>query len=204
MLIASDPAPIGRHTTFPGGGKVDRKDYDPGFVAAGVNEAILGFVTDGLPLDPRDYYATLQAEGKPRPVATGVEACIEVKTILLPKADAANILARLPGSDPALRDEVVILSASGWAGPCPDRRGLQRRQPQRVGAAVLIEAARVMKASGWQPRRTVVFAFWAPRKSVSIGSTYYAEHPLYPLEKTVANINLDCVGQGGPMGFGGL
>lgn len=205
VLIAPNPAPIGRHTSFPGWGRVEPKDFDPGFIVGGINEAVLGFVTGGLPFDLRAYYSTIEAEGKPRPVATGVEARLEVKASLLPKSDAANVLARLPGSDPAIRDEVVILGAHlDGLGFAPHGEVCNGANDNASGVAVVMEAARAMRASGWRPRRTIVFALWGGEEINLVGSTYYAEHPLFPLEKTLVNINLDCVGQGTTIGWGGI
>jgi hypothetical protein len=206
VLLAPDPAPIGRHMTYPAHFRVPKEDYDPAFVVLGINESILDFIVDGLPLDQRVYYAGLQAEGKPKPVATGIKATIDVKTELLPKARTRNVLARIRGTDKKVGDEVVILGAhmdhlgmSNASGP------YNGANDNASGTAVVMEAARTMKANKVRPRRTIVFALWAAEESGLFGSEHYVAHPVFPLAKTVANINLDMVGQGGPtIGFGGI
>ncbi len=207
VLIAPDPAPIGRANFFPAWGQVDRKDYDPAFVAVGINEAVVSFITDGLPIDPRVHLASLQADKKGRPVATGIEARIEVRTTFAPKTQAVNVLARIPGSDRKLRDEVVLLGAHmDGLGVAPDGEVCNGANDNASGAAVVMEAARAMAASGYRPKRTIVFALWGAEEIGLFGSLYYTEHPVDPLAKTVANINLDMVGQGssGKIGLGGI
>lgn len=206
VLVAPDPAPIGRHTTYPAYARVPKEDHAPGLVVLGINEAILDFVFDGLPLDHRTFFASLQAEGKPRPLATGLRANIEVKTEIVPRPRTRNVLARIRGTDRTVGDEVVILGAhmdhlgmSNASGP------YNGANDNASGTAVVMEAARTMKANKVRPRRTIVFALWAAEESGLFGSEHYVAHPLFPLEKTVANINLDMVGQGGPtIGFGGI
>jgi hypothetical protein len=206
VLVAPDPAPIGRHESYPAYFRVPKEDYDPGFVVLGINEAILDFIVDGLPLDHRAYYASLQAEGKPRPFATGIQASIEVKAEILPKARTRNVLARIRGTDRKVGDEVVILGAhmdhlgmSNASGP------YNGANDNASGTAVVMEAARTMKANRIRPRRSIVFALWAAEEGGLFGSEYYVAHPVFPLERTVANINLDMVGQGGAtIGFGGI
>ncbi len=206
VLLAPDPAPIGRHTTYPDYFRVKKEDYDPGFVVLGINEAVLDFVVDGLPVDQRVYYAALQAEGKPRPVATGVRARIDVATSLLAKARTRNVLARIPGTDRKLKDEVVILGAHmDHLGMAPSGSAFNGANDNASGTAVVMEAARLMKACKDRPRRTIVFALWAAEEGGLMGSEYYVAHPIFPLERTVVNINLDMVGQGGAtIGFGGI
>ena len=206
VLVAPEPAPIGRHTTYPAYARVPKEDHDPGFVVLGINEAVLDFIVDGLPLDHRTYYASLQAEGKPRPFATGLRANLEVKTEIVPKPRTRNVLARIRGTDKKVGDEVVILGAhmdhlgmSNASGP------YNGANDNASGTAVVMEAARTMKANKVRPRRTIVFALWAAEEQGLLGSAHYVAHPVFPLTKTVANINLDMVGQGGPtIGFGGI
>ena len=64
------------------------------------------------------------------------------------------------------------------------------------GAAVVLETARCMKAMGIKPKRTVIFALWTGEELGLVGSKYFNKHPLFPLERTIININLDMVGQG--------
>ncbi len=102
-----------------------------------------------------------------------------------------NVVAKIEGSDPALRNEYVIYSGH-W-----DHMG---RQGERIyhgasdnasGAASVLELAHAFSELPKPPKRTVVFLWPTAEERGLLGAKYYVQHPLYPLAKTVANINLD-------------
>jgi Zn-dependent M28 family amino/carboxypeptidase len=102
-----------------------------------------------------------------------------------------NVIAKLEGSDPALRNEYVIYSGH-W-----DHMG---RQGQNIfhgasdnasGAASVLELAHAFRELPTATKRTVVFLWPTAEERGLLGAKYYVQHPLYPLAKTVANINLD-------------
>jgi len=108
-------------------------------------------------------------------------------------AESRNVLARIPGSK---RPDETIMFAAHWdaygIGP-PDAQGRRIRpgaNDDALGVAGVLELARVFKA-GPQPERTLVFAAWTAEERGLLGSQTYAVKPLYPLEKTVANLTLD-------------
>jgi hypothetical protein len=59
-----------------------------------------------------------------------------------------------------------------------------------------MEIARIMKLNNARPKRTVIFACWAGEEQGLLGSRYYSDHPPYPIEKTIAYVNMDMVGHG--------
>ncbi len=108
-------------------------------------------------------------------------------------AESRNFLARIPGSK---RPAETIMFAAHWdaygIGP-PDAQGRRIRpgaNDDALGLAGVLELARVFKA-GPQPERTLVFAAWTAEERGLLGSQTYAAKPLYPVEKTVANLTLD-------------
>jgi Zn-dependent M28 family amino/carboxypeptidase len=115
-----------------------------------------------------------------------------------------NVIAKLEGSDPALRGEYVIYTAH-W-----DHlgRNLKLRGDQifhgagdnGTGCAGLLEIARSFEnlSPADRPRRTILFLAVTAEEQGLLGSRYYAEHPLYPLEKTLADINIDGMQRMGP------
>jgi len=103
----------------------------------------------------------------------------------------------LPGRDPAAANEVVILGAHyDHLGQGPDGTIWPGANDNASGVAVLLEIARTWQAQGYVPRRTVVFAAWDAEEQGLLGSIHYAAHPRYPLEDTVAMLQLDMVGAG--------
>lgn len=108
-------------------------------------------------------------------------------------AESRNVLAKIPGSK---RPDETVMFAAHWdaygIGP-PDAQGRKIRpgaNDDALGLAGVLELARAFKA-GPQPERTLVFAAWTAEERGLLGSQVYAARPLYPLEKTVANLTLD-------------
>jgi Zn-dependent M28 family amino/carboxypeptidase len=115
-------------------------------------------------------------------------------------AESRNVLARIPGSK---RPDETIMFAAHWdaygIGP-PDAQGRKIRpgaNDDALGVAGVLELARAFKA-GPQPDRTLVFAAWTAEERGLLGSLTYAAKPLYPPEKTVANLTLDILQTAGP------
>ena len=112
--------------------------------------------------------------------------------------ESHNIVGRIEGSDPALRDEVVVYTAHwdhfGWNPALPGRKTDQifhGALDNASGVAALIELAKAYRALPEPPRRTVLFMATTAEERGLLGAQYYATHPLYPLRKTVADINMD-------------
>ena len=106
---------------------------------------------------------------------------------------SSNVLAVLPGATQA--DEAIMLSAhwDAYGVGAPDVEGKTVRpgaNDDALGVAGVIELARVL-SNGPQLERSIVFAAWTAEESGLLGSEYYANNPLYPLEKTAANLTLD-------------
>jgi Zn-dependent M28 family amino/carboxypeptidase len=121
-----------------------------------------------------------------------VEVGIGVTTHPLP---ARNVAALLPGADPLLADEVVIYTAhyDHLGLSTPDERGdsiYNGFSDDAVGAAMLLAVAKAMR-EGPRPARSVLFLFLTGEERGLLGSDYYAAHPLVPVSRTVAGINLD-------------
>ncbi len=104
-----------------------------------------------------------------------------------------NVLARIPGRTHA--DETVMYGAhwDGYGVGKPDATGdaiYNAAVDNATGVAALLELARAFH-EGPAPERSVVFASWAAEEAGLMGATWYAAHPVWPLETTVANINMD-------------
>ncbi|WP_374405236.1 M28 family metallopeptidase [Pelagerythrobacter sp.] len=104
-----------------------------------------------------------------------------------------NVLAKITGS--ARPDETVIYGAhwDAYGKGEPDTQGRIYRagaNDDALGVAGLFEIARAFEAAP-QPERSIVFAFWTAEERGLLGSEYYAANPIYPIDKTVANLGLD-------------
>ncbi len=113
----------------------------------------------------------------------------------------ANIIGWVPGRDPALREEAVILGAHydhlGWGGSgslAPGRRAIHNGADDNAsGVAGVLELAQAIAADPLP--RTVVFALFGGEELGTLGSQHYVQDPAWPLERTVAMVNLDMVGR---------
>ena len=119
-----------------------------------------------------------------------------------PSGNGRNVVALLPGADPALAAEVVILGAHydhlGW-GPfgslSPESREIHNGADDNAsGVAALLSAAGRL-AVGPRPARSILFLAFTGEEFGLLGSSYYVGHPVRPLEKTVAMLNMDMVGR---------
>jgi len=127
-----------------------------------------------------------------RPVALGTSfnAAIPVTQTVV---QSQNVLAKIPG---AKRPDEVIMYGAHWDAygeGAPDEKGRIYRagaNDDALGVAGLFEIARNFKASP-APERTIAFAFWTAEERGLLGSEAYAANPIFPVEKTVANLGLD-------------
>jgi Zn-dependent M28 family amino/carboxypeptidase len=104
-----------------------------------------------------------------------------------------NVLAKIPGTTRA--DEVVMYGAhwDAYGEGKPDEQGRIYRagaNDDALGVAGLFEIARLFKAAP-PPERSLVFAFWTAEERGLLGSEASAQNPVFPVEKTVANLGLD-------------
>src|SRR5213079_812634 len=106
-----------------------------------------------------------------------------------------NVIGKLEGSDPKLRDDYVIYTAH-WdhLGRYPELQGDQIFNgaiDNASGVASVIELARAFSKLNPPPKRSVLFMTTTAEEAGLLGAKFYAEHPLYPLAKTLADINMD-------------
>jgi Zn-dependent M28 family amino/carboxypeptidase len=142
-------------------------------------------------------YQKLKAQAATRefkPAPLGLSASMSFRQTLR-RVDSRNVIARLPGSDPELADEVVIYTAHwdhlGIGEPRDGDKIYNGASDNASGTAAILEIARGMKQASPAPRRSVVFLAVTAEEQGLLGSQYYVKHPLYPLARTVANINCD-------------
>jgi Zn-dependent M28 family amino/carboxypeptidase len=111
--------------------------------------------------------------------------------------ETANVLGLLPGSDPDLRDEVIILSAHyDHVGDDPSERVYSGANDNASGVAVLLEMAQLWQETGYRPSRSILFAAWGAQEPGQLGSTAFVNSSLYVSEQTAGSVVLDAIGGG--------
>ena len=129
-----------------------------------------------------------------RPVALNAKANVDIKQQVR-SFKSHNVIGKLEGSGPKLNDEYVIYTAH-WdhLGRHPELQGDQIFNgaiDNASGVASIIEIAGAFSKINPAPKRSVLFMATTAEEAGLLGAKYYAEHPVYPLDKTLADINLD-------------
>jgi Zn-dependent M28 family amino/carboxypeptidase len=132
-----------------------------------------------------------------RPVALGGQASFDIEQQVR-EIRSRNVIAKIEGA--ARADEYIVYTAH-W-----DHLGMDPSLPDPVfngaldnasGTAKILEIAQAFTRLDHQPERSIVFLAVTAEEQGLLGAKYYAENPLYPLDRTVANINVDGMNQWG-------
>ncbi|MBI4371493.1 MAG: M28 family peptidase [Elusimicrobia bacterium] len=146
-----------------------------------------------LALGGQDFDALKTAALRPdfRPVELPVKADFSLRSELR-SVRSANVVARLEGSDPKLKDEHVIYSAH-WDHLGRDADGgiYSGALDDASGVSALFNLARAFASLTPRTKRSILFLATTAEEKGLLGAKYYAENPFYPLSKTVADFNMD-------------
>jgi Zn-dependent M28 family amino/carboxypeptidase len=142
-------------------------------------------------------FAALKARAATRvfkPVPLGATASFTVKNTIR-SMSSRNVIGRLEGRDPVLTHEYVMYSAH-WDGfgtnrALPGDQILNGALDNGSGMATMLAMAEAFTRLDGGTKRSVLFLAPTAEESVMLGAKYYAEHPLWPLERTLADINMD-------------
>ena len=133
-------------------------------------------------------------------VATPNRVSLSVKLVPIRDAATRNVLAMIQGSDPSA-DFVIVGGHYDHVGADPGGAIFQGANDNASGSAVVVALAEYFAQRHIQPKATIIFAAWTGEEAGLVGSAYYTNHPLFPLAKTRAYINLDVVGAGSGAGL---
>ncbi len=163
------------------------------FISTNVAKAIMG----------KRYKKVIKRRDKARATGKTKPVRLKSKFEVRQKKDLSNILGDnvmgfIEGSDPKLKDEVVIITAHyDHLGKKGDEiyNGADDNGSGTSTVLDVAEAFAKAKAAGKAPKRSVMVMLVTGEEKGLLGSQYYTEYPVFPLEKTVANINVDMVGR---------
>jgi hypothetical protein len=138
-----------------------------------------------------------------RPVAHAIEGReVTLKTVLKNRPlGGRNVIGYLEGSDPALKNEVVVIGAHyDHVGFIPEHKAdtdyiYNGADDNASGTSGVMAVAKAFTAMKERPKRSVLFMAFAGEEKGLLGSATYVKHPLIPLENTVAMLNLDMIGR---------
>lgn len=202
LLLVSVPnqphpqKPIG--STLEGAGRQDER-----FPRLQVDVPVAQSMLKPAGLDLGALQAAIDSTKRPHSQALGLSARIEVAARYHAKQPSMNVVGRIEGADPALRDQFLVIGAH------LDHVGSQGglyfpgANDNASGAAAVVAIAEAFARGGPPPKRSVLFVLFSSEESGLDGSKRFVEHPPVPLERIVAYFNLDCVGHGDSIQVGG-
>jgi Zn-dependent M28 family amino/carboxypeptidase len=143
-------------------------------------------------------FAELALLGKDRkplprfPLATSLKVNAVINTT---KIESANVVAKLVGSDPTLKNEFVVVSAHmdhiGVGAPINGDRIYNGAMDDGSGSALVMDIAADLRAHPEKLQRSIIFLLVTAEEKGLLGSKYYAAHPTVPPKSIVADINVD-------------
>ena len=170
--------------------------YVEGMIVCGIGPAPLEDIFSRSGKTNDAVLAQIDKSFKPASFATGRVMTMKANTTRHPEAETCNVIGIIEGSDPVLKDEVIIigghLDAVGNAGGLFVAGGYDNAS----GIVDIMAAAKALAQSEIKLKRTVMFLFIGGEETGLVGSKFYSTKPLFPKEKTVTYINLDMVGNG--------
>ena len=162
-----------------------------GWVTKGAGEKLLGLA--GKNVD--DLLRAANTRGF-KPIPLGIHIHGNVPTKLRP-IESRNVVAEVPGSDPALRDQAVVFTAHwdhlGIGTPVNGDSIYNGAVDNGTGCGILLEIARAWESLPKKPRRSAMFVAVTAEEAGLRGSQYYAEHPVIPDGRTALDINYDAL-----------
>ena len=169
--------------------------YREGFLYHHVGAAVVADVFAGSGRIYKDVMDKIRKDLKPQSFATGKTMSLKNVSSHYPNGVGFNIIGVIPGTDPRLKDEVIMLAGH------LDHLGrmwelLPGANDNATAVAVGLGVAEAMAKCEIKPKRTVVFNFFGSEEQGVAGSKYYVEHPIYPLDKTLVLMNMEGAGRG--------
>jgi len=126
------------------------------------------------------------------PLAVSIRAVTKVDKT---EVESANVIGKLPGSDPELKNEYVVLSAHidhlGIGEPINGHKIYNGAMDNGSGSALLLDVARSLKQDPAAHKRSILFVFVCGEEKGLLGSKYFAAHSTVPAKSVVADINTD-------------
>ena len=170
-------------------------DYVQGFMVAHVGDAVVSDIFKRTGKSHKDTKMKIKSSLKPQSFRTRKSFTIENLTEHYPYGKGYNVLGLLEGSDPDLKNEVILLGANlDHVGFCYEV--IPGANDNASGIAVLLGVAEMCHRYSIKPKRSLLFICFGSREQALRGSKAYLSNPVFSKKQTVAFINLDMVGCG--------
>ncbi|MDR2121177.1 MAG: M28 family peptidase [Tannerella sp.] len=169
--------------------------YNPDFVYCHVTLPVVNDIFAGTGKNYRETVDKIYATQRPASFETGKRARIKMNSTYNPDATGKNILGVVKGSDPALADEYVIISAHlDHLGMIPYH--IAGANDNNASTATLLGVAEAISKSAIKPKRSILFLTLDGEEAGLTGSNHYTRHPTIEKNNIKAIINLEMLGTG--------
>jgi Peptidase family M28/PDZ domain len=184
--------------------------YDQSFASSGIIAVSMkrSFFDELLKSEGKDL-KTIQEQIKetkqPQTMDLNGSAITLTTEVDFKKEKTANVVGYLPGNDPTFKDELVIVGAHfdhlGYGGLgsgslVPDVHEIHNGADDNAsGSAALLELEQAFAAAKASLKRSLLFIAFSGEELGTLGSAYYVNHPTFPLEKSIAMVNMDMIGR---------
>jgi hypothetical protein len=192
LIVAGEPGPHVRDWLEEGQSAYELGDVEPSLPAVLVSqEPLLGAIERlGVELQSPVVWTDLDSSG----ARVQLSADLRVETLAAP-----NVMGILPGSDERLRREFVLISAHMdglGVGLSVDGDSIYNGADDNAsGTAAVLEVAEAMAGLSDRPKRSVAFLAVSGEEKGLLGSSWFVENPPIPLERIIANVNIDMIGR---------
>ena len=184
--------------------------YDQSFASSGImavsmKRAVIEPLFKAQGKELKTVQEQINDTKEPQPIElTGISMSLNAEVDFV-KERTANVIGYLQGNDPKLKDEVVIVGAHfdhlGYGGPgsgslVPDVREIHNGADDNAsGSAALMELEQAFATERTNLKRSLLFIAFSGEELGTLGSAYYVNHPSFPLDRSVAMVNMDMVGR---------
>ncbi|MBS3774921.1 MAG: M28 family peptidase [Bacteroidales bacterium] len=173
--------------------------FEPGFIYSHVGDTVVQDIFAGTGRSHQQVTDSIRDNLQPVSFPTGKTFTITNNTQHFPNGRGSNVIGYMEGSDPRLKDEVIIIGAHlDHLGRCWEL--IPGANDNASGVAVMMAVARALSEYNIQMKRSVMFLSFGAEEQGIVGSRVYLQNPSFPLEKTWALLNLDGVGVGNKIG----
>ncbi len=169
--------------------------YDKDFIYTHVGRVVVADVFAGTGRDHNMILNAIRTQLIPQSFNTGKIFTIKNVTEHHPEGRGSNVIGLLEGTDPKLKDEVIIIGGHlDHLGRCYEI--MPGANDNASAVAVILGVAEALAKSQIKLKRSVMFLCFGAEEQAIVGSKHYLENPKFPLEKTIGLINMDGVGCG--------
>ena len=151
----------------------------------------------------KELQSIIDTTKKPFSLDLGTKVYTEVHTEYTNQKPTMNIIGVIQGNDPILKEEYLLIGAHlDHVGSQGDELYFPGANDNASGVAAVLQMAKLFSENKEHLKRSVVFILFSNEEQGLYGSWHYVKNPLFPLEKTVAMLNLDCIAHGDSIQIG--